>query len=213
MTRPLLLILLAPLLSACVSVATIGTAVPSGAEVFEPQLVGTWELGVDTSLSSRLVITKEGAALYLIRDLEVSGTSSVLMGRLGPLGTHRWILELSPVGDTSKYTHPLSGDSTRLTPPSYPLMQPVIMPLVIERADSGLVFAAFNGDSLRTFLTSGRLRTPFAVVKQGDLNATVLLTEQEPSSLNAALQTFADRPGALIPLARVGHRLTLRMMH
>ncbi len=214
MTRPWFLILLAPMLGACVSVASVGTAVTAGDEVFEPRLVGTWELSEDTSVSSRFVITQEGAAQYLVRDYEVQGSTTVLAGRLGPLGSRRWIFELSPVGDTSKYFHPLSGsDSTRLNPPSYPLMLPIHMPLVIERADSGWVFSAFNGDSLLADLKSGRLRTPYSVVKQGDLNSTVLLTEQEPRNLNAALQTFADGPGRLIRLARVGQRLTLRIMH
>ena len=135
------------------------------------------------------------------------------MGRLGPLGAHRLILELSPVADTTKMFHSLSGDSTRLNPPSYPLMLPIHMPLVIERADSGLVFAAFNGDTLLADLTSGRLHTAFATVKQGDIAATVLLTEQDPKSLNAALQHFADRPGALLVLARVGRRIAFPVKH
>lgn len=206
-------VLLAPMLSACVSVATIETAVPPGSEVMEPRLVGTWEVRLDTSLAGRMVITHETATQYLVRGYEVEGTSSVFMGRLGPLGTHRFIFELSPVADTTKMFHSLSGDSTRLNPPSYPLMLPIHMPLVIERADSGLTFAAFNGDTLLAALTSGRLRTPFATVKQGDIAATVLLTERDPQSLNAALRQFADRPGALIWLRRVGRSISLPALH
>ena len=214
MTRLLYLVLLAPVLSACYTVASLQTAIQPGAEVFDPRLVGTWEMSTDTSVTGRMVITREGAAQYLIRDLEVQGPSSVLMGRLGPLGPRRWILELSPVGDTSKYTHPLaSKDSTRLSPPSVPLMLPIIMPLVVDRADTGLVFSAFRGDSLSAELTSGALRTPFTVVKQGDISVTVLLTAQDPGSVNVALATFAGRPGALIPLPRVGHRISMPGMH
>jgi hypothetical protein len=213
MPRFPVLVLLAPMLSACANVATIETAVPPGSEVMEPRLVGTWEVRLDTSLAGRMVITHETATQYLVRDFEVEGTSSVFMGRLGPLGAHRFLFELSPVADTTKMFHSLSGDSTRLNPPSYPLMLPIHMPLVIERADSGLIFAAFNGDTLVADLTSGRLRTPFATVKQGDLAVTVLLTERDPQSLNAALRQFADRPGALIWLRRVGRSISLPALH
>ena len=213
MPRFSLLVPLTLLLSACASVATIETAVPPGSEVMEPRLVGTWEVRLDTSLAGRMVITRETATQYLIRDFEVDGPSAVFMGRLGPLGTHRFILELSPVKDTTKMFHSLSGDSTRLNPPTYPLMLPVHMPLVIERADSGLTFAAFNGDTLLAALTSGRLRTPFATVKQGDISATVLLTERDPQSLNTFLRQFADRPGALVWLRRVGHSISLPAPH
>ena len=213
MPRFPVLVLLAPMLSACANVATIETAVPPGSEVMEPKLVGTWEVRLDTSLAGRMVITHETATQYLVRDFEVEGTSSVFMGRLGPLGAHRFIFELSPVADTTKMFHSLSGDSTRLNPPSYPLMLPIQMPLVIEWADSGLIFAAFNGDTLVADLTAGRLRTPFATVKQGDLAVTVLLTERDPQSLNAALRQFADRPGALIWLRRVGRSISLPALH
>lgn len=213
MPRRTVLVLLAPLLGACANMATIETAVPPGSEVMEPRLVGTWEVRLDTSLAGRMVITQETATQYLVRDYEADGPSSVFMGRLGPLGGHRFIFELSPVADTTKMFHSLSGDSTRLNPPSYPLMVPIRMPLVIERADSGLSFAAFNGDTLVADLASGRLRTPFVTVKQGDLAATVLLTDHDPQSLNAALQRFADRPGALIWLRRVGHRISLPAPH
>jgi hypothetical protein len=213
MPRFALLVLLAPMLGACANMVTIETAVPPGSEVMEPRLVGTWEVRLDTSLAGRMVITRETATQYLVRDFEAGGTSAVFMGRLGPLGAHRFIFELSPVADTTKMFHSLSGDSTRLNPPSYPLMLPIHMPLVIEPADSGLTFAAFNGDTLLAALTSGRLRTPFATVKQGDISVTVLLTERDPQSLNAALRQFADRPGALILLRRVGHSISLPAPH
>jgi len=213
MPRFPVLVLLAPLLGACANMATIETAVPPGSEVMEPRLVGTWEVRLDTSLAGRMVITPETATQYLVRDYDVEGTSAVFVGRLGPLGVHRFIFELSPVADTTKMFHSLSGDSTRLNPPSYPLMLPIHMALVIERADSGLTFAAFNGDTLLADLTSGRLRTPFATVKQGDISATVLLTERDPQSLNAALRQFADRPGALIWLRRVGRSISLPTPH
>jgi hypothetical protein len=213
MSRFSALVLLSPLLSACTSVATVATAVPPGTEVMEPRLVGTWELRLDTALAGRMVITRETATQYLVRDYETDGPPAVFMGRLGPLGGHRFIFELSPVGDTTKMFHSLGGDSTRLNPPSYPLMLPVHMPLVIERADSGLIFGAFNGDTLGADVTSGRLRTPYVVVKQGDLSATLLLTERDPPSLNAALRQFADRPNALISLRRVGRRISLPVPH
>jgi hypothetical protein len=213
MARRLFLVLLAPALSACYTVASLETAVPPGQEVFEPRLVGTWELRSDTSVSSRMVITRESATQYLIRDQEAQGPSGVYMGRLGPLGPRRWILELSPVGDTSRYVHPMSSkDSTRLNPPDLPLMLPVHMPLVIERADSGLVFAVIRGDSLGAALRSGRLRTPFAILRSGDISATVVLTEEDPQRLNAALQQFVQQPGVLQPLPRVGQRLSLPSM-
>lgn len=207
MRRFALLVLLTPLLGACVNVASVETAIPPGSEVVEPRLLGTWEVRMDTALGSRIIITQESATQYMIRDLEVDGSPSVFMGRLGPLGAHRLILELSPVADTTKMFHSMSGDSTRLNPPSYPLMLAIHMSFVIERADSGLVFEAFNGDTLLADLTAGHLRTPFVTAKQGDIAATVLLTEQDPQKLNAALQSFADRPGALLVLARVGRRI------
>jgi hypothetical protein len=214
MVRRLLLLLLAPALSACYTVASVETAVPAGQEVFEPRLVGTWELKSDSSVSGRMVITRETANEYLIRDLEVQGPSAAYKGRLGPLGPGRWILELSPVGDTSKYVHPLSRkDSTRLAAPDLPLMLPLHMPLVIERADSGLTFAALRGDSLRAALQSGRVRTPFAIVQSGDISATVLLTEDDPQKLNVALRGFAALPGVLLPLPKVGRSLSLPSTH
>ncbi len=213
MARSWSLVLLAPALSACYSVVTVQSAVPDGKEVFEPRLVGSWELRSDTSLSSRLVITREGAAEYLVRDLSLQGPSAAFKGRLGPLGPGRWLFELSPVGDTSSYVHPLSGrDSTRLLAPELPLLIPVRMPLVLERPDSGLVMWALNGDSLNAALKAGRLQTPFTLVSTGDISATILLTEQDPQRLNAALQAFVTRQGALIPLSRVGWRVALPSM-
>jgi hypothetical protein len=201
------------MLGACVGVASLETAVPPRTEVFEPRLLGNWEIREDSFLTSRVVVTQEAAALYLVRYVQVHGDSAVLMGRLGPLGTRRWILELSPVGDTLQYVRsPGSRDSSRLAPPSHLLMMPVHMPLVIERADSGLRFAAFNGDSLQAYLTSRRLRTPFAVKDEGFVS-TVLLTEREPRSLNSSLQEFAERPGALVPLPRIGHRISAPAWH
>ena len=70
------------------------------------------------------------------------------------------------------------------------------MDLVIERADSGLVFAAFNGDSLREQLRSGTLAAPYV-----DWNGLLPLTATAPESLNATLRDFAARPGAREPLA------------
>jgi hypothetical protein len=214
MARRLLLLVLAPLLGACVNVATVETAVPSGAELFEPRLVGTWELRSDTSLTSRFVITGETGSQYLVRDLETEGPSNAFKGRLGVLGPHRWIFELSPVGDTSRYRHPLSSkDSTRLLPPEEPLMLPLHMPLVIEHADSGLVFEAFRGDSVAAALKAGRVHTPYSQVQVGDLAVTLLLTEDDPARLNTALRSLASLPGVLIALPRVGHRVTLPAMH
>jgi hypothetical protein len=214
MARRLFLVLLAPALSACYTVASLETAVPAGSEVFEPRLVGTWELREDTSSGGRLVITREGDAQYLVRDYGGDGSSTVLAGRLGPLGAHRWLFELSPVGDTTKYTHSLgSKDSTRLGPPEDMLLLPIRLPLVIERPDSGLVFAILKGDSLLKALQSGAVRTPFTLVARGDIATTVLLTEQDAEALNRALQAFVDRPGVLMPLPRVGRRITVPSLH
>ena len=206
MMRPLMLLLVAPLLGACTGVATLEKAVPGDAEVFEPRLVGTWEVREDTSLESRVVVTREGVARYLVRWMQVHGDSAVLLGRLGPLGSRRWILELSPVADTTTWVKRKdAGDSTRqLEAPSAALMIPVYMHVVIERADSGLVLAVFSGDSVRAQLEAGRVRSPFAEFGH-DFSTTLLLTERETKRLNAVLRELADRPGVLIPLPRRGY--------
>ncbi len=208
MTRPLMLLLVAPLLGACTGVATLETAVPDGAEVFEPRLVGTWEIREDSSLESRIVITREGAARYLVRWMQVHGDSTVLLGRLGPLGSRRWVLELSAIADTTTWVKRKdTGDSTRqLQAPSPALMIPVYMHVVIDRADSGLAFAMFNGDSVRAQLRAGRVRSGYAEAGR-EFSTTLLLTERETRRLNAALRDLADRPGVLIPLPRVGYRV------
>jgi hypothetical protein len=214
MTRPPLLLLLAPLLGACVNVASVATAVPPGAATFDSGLVGTWELMTDTSVSSRLVVTRETATEYMVRDLETDPPSTVFMGRLAPLGPSRWVFELTPVGDTTHFRHTLSSkDSTRLLPPDEPLMLPLHMPLVIARADTGLVVAVFNGDSVAAAVKAGRVKTPYTAAQQGDISVTVLLTEEDPQLLNTALERLADLPGVLITLRRVGRRLWMPAMH
>ena len=90
-----------------------------------------------------------------------------------------------------------------MSPPECGLLIPIHMDLVIERADSGLVFAAFNGDSLREQLRSGTLAAPYV-----DWNGLLPLTATAPESLNATLRDFAARPGALSLWRRVVHRIT-----
>jgi hypothetical protein len=204
MAHPLFLALALPLLGACTAAVTLETAIPPGREVMEPALLGTWEIMDGPEVGSRAVVTPEGAGRYMLRVTGDSPTdSAVLMGRLGALGTRRWILELSPVGDTSRYTKLPGRDSTRLSPPNRLLLVPVHMQLVVERADSGLRFAALNADSLLAQLRSGRLEASYA-----EWNGLVFLTGTDPARLNAAIREFADKPGALIPIPRVGRRIT-----
>jgi len=61
--------------------------VPQGTEVFEPRLLGNWEAREDSAITGRFVVTQEGAALYLIRQMDVHLDYAVYAGRLGPLGS------------------------------------------------------------------------------------------------------------------------------
>jgi hypothetical protein len=206
MPRLPILLAAAPALAACTTVTTLGTAVPKNAAVFEARLLGTWRMvqGHDTN---EVVITREGAAQYMIRPVAPDPSRApVYAGRLGPLGAGRWMLELSPVGDTTKYTHEMMGrDSTRLGPPQDLLLLPLHLQLIVGRADSGLTFAVFNTDSVAAALKDGRLHAEYTAASQGMFMATLLLTESETKPLDAVLGSTADLPGALIALPRVGH--------
>jgi hypothetical protein len=205
MRRLPLLLAMAPALAACTTVTTLGTAVPKASAVFEPRLLGEWRM-VQSNDTNDVVITREGAAEYMIRPVKPGPDAPpVYAGRLGPLGSGRWMLELSPVADTMKYTHaPMGQDSTRLGPPEDFLLLPLHMQLIVGRADSGLSFAVFNTDSVAAALKDGRLHTEYTAASQGMFVATLLLTESETKPLDEVLASIAAMPGALITLPRVG---------
>ncbi len=210
MTRRLLPLFLAPLAGACTTVASLQTAVPPGQAVSEPRLLGTWAFTTDTTLEARAIITEESAGTYLIRWLPTHHDSIALVGRVGMLGPRRRVLEVSAVDDTTKYAHAFAGrDSTRLGPPSHPFEIPVQMLLVLDLADTGLVIGVPNSDSLRVQGRSGRLKTSVVELQAAGFGSTVLMTEVDPAALNAALRQFADRPGTIDTLPRVGHRIIL----
>ncbi len=209
MRRCLLPLLCASLLGACTTLASLVTAVPPGLAVSEPRLMGTWEFMTDTTVEGRAIIREEGPGTYLIRWLPAHDDSMALVGRVGSLGPRRRVLEISAVADTTRYTHSFtSRDSTRLGPPSHPFEIPVHMLLVLELTDTGLVIAVPSTDSLQASTRSGHLKTQ-AVELTEELGSTVLMTEPDPSRLNAALRRFAERPGALEYLPRIGHRIII----
>ena len=209
MRRCLLPLLLAPLLGACTTVVSLVTAVPPGLAVSEPRLVGTWEFVTDNTVEWRAIVREEGAGTYLIRWLPAHDDSMVFVGRVGSLGPRRRVLEISAVADTTRYTRRVgSRDSTRLGPPSHPFEIPVRMLLVLELADTGLVIGVPNADSLREWSRSGHLKSPVVDLEQ-EMASLLLMTEPEPSALNADLRELAERPGTVDYLPRIGHRIIL----
>lgn len=185
-------------LSACTLVSSIQPVVSDKAAIAEPQLLGDWTLIQDRD-TSRLRVTQEPSpagsvsTVYTIR--LTNGTDSArYQGRIGPLT--RDILVLEATADETSLWEQYAG-----------FILTTYMQIVVRRSASGLEFALFNTDSLNGMLASHRMRTPYIV--RGEHPSKTMFLTADPAALRAALASFATRPGALVPLRRAGHQLTI----
>jgi hypothetical protein len=85
--------------------------------------LGHWEVRGEFVVTNRVVVTDEGALLYLIQALRADGESAVYAGRLGSTETRPWVLELFPACDApGDGPSPHGRRAPRTARPSYPLL-------------------------------------------------------------------------------------------
>lgn len=93
--------------------------------------LGHWEVRGEFIITNRVVVTPDGAMLYLVQALRSDGDSAVYAGRLHSCQTRRWILELSPVPEAPQ-DRPARFSRSSSARPSYPLLAAIRTHLGLE---------------------------------------------------------------------------------
>lgn len=134
------------LLCACTSVVSLPSAVPEGEAVAEPRLLGDWVV-VDGTDTTRVSVTQDAAASYLIRTSTSNGDSTEVIGELGPLRGDLWVLDLSPGGQVQQSLNEYGS-----------MIAPLHIQLIVRRRPAGVDFAVIDMDSLAAAVKSARGR-------------------------------------------------------
>jgi hypothetical protein len=166
--------LLVPLaLGACVQ--SVNPLATDGTLVSVPGLVGTW---VATS-GDVLVVTTTDSTTYGLTLLDQDGETSRWVGRVTSLRGRRW-LDVVPADLPDQWSEEYRNS-----------FLPLHQFWALRQADSLLVAAGLDYDSLRTVLERDPAAVAHATVADG-----VVLTADTPA-LRAFIAAFADRPGTL----------------
>ena len=154
---------------------SITPIIPYSEHVYEPRLVGSWELDDGTS---RAVITKVTEDAYSIEYVDEGGVSH-LGGRLGMLNG-RLILDVWPTPGEEE------------VPQTYAeLMVQGHFPLIIELEDNQIRVSTFEPDALTDAIESGRISIPH------EASGERLLLRGNSNEVRAALSSYLNMQGLL----------------